>query len=206
MRSALAMLVGLTAFACLGPRISGFVVDDVVAGARVEITELDSEGAFVSLVGSATTGADGFFRRRVPGQRVYRLVATGGQFTDEATGCPVDLASRGGSLEAIVGGPGRFAVTPLTSMAAELTRRELASGLTASEAMPRRRSSSPTCSRAEGSASTRSGRSRRTRPGSRAIPRRRSSTGRSWPGSASAPRTVTSWRRSSRPARSPRSS
>jgi hypothetical protein len=131
----LALLVGLTAFACPGPRVTGFVIDDPVSGAKVEVTRLDDAGEFVSFVGSTTTDVQGFFRRRVPGRHVYDLVVTEGSFTDAATGLEVDLADHDGMLEAIVDGPGRYAVTPITTMAAELTLQHISLGATAAEAI-----------------------------------------------------------------------
>jgi hypothetical protein len=129
----LLLLVGVTAFAC--PRVTGFVIDDPVAGAKVEVTSLAPDGTLEGSVGSTTTNENGFFWQRVPGRRVYGIEATGGRFTDVATGCEIDLAGRDGLLGTVAEGPGRFAVTPISSLAAELALRDMSRGVAASEAI-----------------------------------------------------------------------
>lgn len=78
--------------------ISGAVVKGPVAGATVNVFQMDSSGQAVGdpVAGPITTAADGSWSVSIPNSvdRPLLVSATGGSYTDEATGSTVNVATR----------------------------------------------------------------------------------------------------------------
>ncbi|RME74023.1 MAG: hypothetical protein D6776_05990, partial [Planctomycetota bacterium] len=110
-------------------------MDGAVQDGRVDTVRLDAFGAFQDFRGSVRTLDDGSYRQAIPGAGFYQVDVVSGSYTDPITGESVDLGSRGMHLRAIGVGPGTINVSNVTTLAAALTARELATGVSMTAAL-----------------------------------------------------------------------
>ena len=119
--------------------ISGFVVDDAIAGAQLNVYAFDN-GAKGALLATTTTAADGAYGLQIDAvnSRPVLLEARGGSYVELATGRRVEL-EEGQVLKAVaISHPGQdlaVMVTPLTHLVAALTEYRLATGMTVEQAI-----------------------------------------------------------------------
>lgn len=110
-----------------GATVSGRVVDAPVANGQVDVTALDSGGAFVGFLDQVLTDANGGFRANAH-RGAMRLDVSSGTFVDPATGETISIGNRQGGMVAYVPGTGSYTVSPFTTLAAERIEDDLIAG------------------------------------------------------------------------------
>lgn len=113
--------------------VSGYVVDDAVGGALLNVYGFD-DGVKGELLASTTTAQDGGYSLQVDGveRRLLLLEARGGEYIELATGQRVELEEDQVLKALAVKRPGQsmsVMVTPLTHLTAALVRYYLDSGM-----------------------------------------------------------------------------
>ncbi|WP_150912770.1 InlB B-repeat-containing protein [Marinobacter halotolerans] len=115
--------------------ISGAVVKGPVGGATVNVFKMDDGGGAISppVAGPITTNADGSWSVEIPDSvpRPLLVIATGGSYTDEATGGNIDVGSA--ELSSFLSeGATSAAVSPLSESVVRAARQYLQDNPTAS--------------------------------------------------------------------------
>ena len=114
-------------------QLSGYVVDDALRGALVNVYAFDG-GVRGALLGTTTTAADGAYTLTIDAvrNRPVLIEARGGSYVELATGVEVNLKEdevlRAAALVQ-AGKPLSLMVTPLTHLAAALTEYRIAQGM-----------------------------------------------------------------------------
>jgi hypothetical protein len=119
--------------------VEGKVVKGAVQNASVKIYTLSAHGYRQTIIGEGTTSSDGSFSAQVEATSgpVALVVASGGDYADEATGQRVTIPSWW-EMSAVVSWPSdntKVVLTPLTQMAAEQALSNIAGGENALTAM-----------------------------------------------------------------------
>lgn len=113
--------------------LSGLVSKGPVAGATLNIFQMDAAGQATgaAVAGPITTAADGSWSVSIPSSvpRPLLVVATGGTYTDEATGGTVTAGEMNSLLPT---GADTVAVTPVSELLVRSTRKHLGDNPTAS--------------------------------------------------------------------------
>ncbi len=119
--------------------ISGFVVDDAISGAFINVYAFDG-GERGGLLASTTSAADGSYSVELDNvvSRPVLLEARGGSYVELATGQQIDIKEDEVLKAVVILQPGQalsIMVTPLTHLAAALVEYRLVSGVAVEQAI-----------------------------------------------------------------------